>query len=499
MSDLATWIERWAGFAPEKAALVCDGETITYGDLAGRIARTAAGLARTLGIGRGDRVAFLGENCPEALVMLFACARLGAIHVPLNWRLAIPEQLTILNHCGARAMVTEPRFAEVAAAAREAIPDLTLLSTDALDGLAGGEPLARAAGVNEDSAALLVYTAGTTGRAKGALLSQGALLWNAVNSTHLHDLTSADVVLTTIPMFHVGGLNIQTLPALHAGATVHIHRRFDVAATFAALADDRPTLLVLVPAQMRALLDDPGWATADLSSLRMLTTGSTIVPHALIEAFHARGVPVGQVYGTTETAPIATGLRADQAFDHVGSAGLPALHCEIRLVDEGGGDVGAGARGEVWVRGPNVMREYWRDAEASEAALADGWFRTGDVGERDEGGFLTIVDRKTDVIISGGENVYPAEVERFLAAAPAIAEAAVVGRADARWGEVPVAVVVRADPGLEEAGVLALLKDRLARYKQPRAVIFVEALPRNAMGKVEKPALRELVAARTGC
>ena len=496
MSDLATWIERWAGVAPEKAALVCDGEAITYADLAGRIGRTAAGLARTLGIGRGDRVAFLGKNCPEALVVLFACARLGAIYVPLNWRLATPELLGILTHCGARAMVHQPGFADVAKAARAAVPALALLDTDALD---GGEAVAQAPGVGADSPALLVYTSGTTGRPKGALLTQGALLWNALNSTHLHDLASADVVLTTIPMFHVGGLNIQTLPALHAGATVHIHRRFTVAATFAALADDRVTLLVLVPAQLRALLDDPGWAAADLSSLRMLTTGSTIVPHALIEAFHARGVPVGQVYGTTETAPIATGLRGDQAFDHVGSAGKAALHCEIRLVGEDGGDVGAGERGEVWVRGPNVMREYWADAAATEAAFTDGWFRTGDVGERDRAGYLTIVDRKTDVIISGGENVYPAEVEGLLAAAPAIAEVAVVGRADARWGEVPVAVVVRADPGLDEAGVLALLEHRLARYKRPRAVVFVAALPRNAMGKVEKPALRDLVAAPTGC
>jgi fatty-acyl-CoA synthase len=235
------------------------------------------------------------------------------------------------------------------------------------------------------------------------------------------------------------------------------------------------------------------WAGADLSCLRMVTTGSTIVPHGLIEAFHRRGVPVGQVYGCTETAPIATYLRAEQARSHVGSVGLPALHSDVRVVDDEGHDVVDGERGEIWVRGDNVMREYWNDPEASAAAFSDGWFRTGDVAERGTDGFLSVVDRKRDMIISGSENVYPAEIERVLADAPAIGEVAVVGRADERWGEVAVAVVVRKDPALDADGVLALLDGRLARYKHPHDVIFVDALPRNAMGKVEKPVLRSMV------
>lgn len=494
MTDLATWIDRWAAFAPDKPALVCDGEAWSYRALAERIDRLAAGLAARLAVGRGDRVAFLGANCPEAIALVFACARLGALYVPLNWRLAPPEHAYILEHCGARVLVCEPEFAAAAEGLREAVPNLRLVAAAEV-GSAGAAP----AGGGPDSPLLVVYTSGTTGRPKGAVLTQAALFWNAVNSTHMHDLASADHVLTSAPLFHVGGLTIQTLPALHAGATVTVHRRFDAGAVLAAIACDRPTLTVLVPAQMHALLAHPDWHATELSSLRMVTTGSTIVPHHLIEAFHERGVPVIQVYGTTETGPIAVYLRADQARDHVGSAGLAAVHCEVRIVDDDGNDVARGERGEIWVRGPNLMREYWGDAAASEAAFSDGWFMTGDIGHQDEAGFYTIDDRKDDVIISGGENVYPAELEAVLLASPAIAEAAVVGRADSRWGEVPVAVVSPTDPALDRAEVLALFDGRLARFKHPKAVLFVDSLPRTAMGKVEKFTLREMVRDEASC
>jgi fatty-acyl-CoA synthase len=493
--DLSVWIERWAAFAPDTPALTCDGSARTYRALAARIAGLACALGRDLGVGGGDRVAFLGANCPELVELLFATARIGAITVPLNWRLAIPELADILDHCAAAVLVCDPAFAGAGAALAEARPGLKLVGLGGeFDSLANAGGKALPARGTPDSPVLIVYTSGTTGRPRGAVLTQDALFWNAVNSTHMHDLTSADVVLTSAPMFHVGGLNIQTLPALHAGARAILHRRFDAGAVLAAIAEQRPTLTVLVPAQMTALIDHPDWARTDLSSLRMVTTGSTLVPHDLIHAFHARGVPVVQVYGTTETAPIAAYLRAGQARDHVGAAGLPAVHCALRLVDDHGREVGAGERGEVLVRGPNVMREYWNDPAATAAALHDGWFRTGDIGHRDDAGFLFIDDRKGDVIISGGENIYPAELERVLAGSADVAEAAVVGRADARWGEVPVAVVVPARPALTEAAVLALFAERIARFKHPKDVLFVERLPRNAMGKVEKPALRALVA-----
>lgn len=504
--DLSSWIRYWAAAAPDKAALICDGEAISYRDLDRRIAGLAAGLKQHLSIARGDRIAFLGANCPEMIVLTFACARLGAMLVPLNWRLAPPEHAYILNHCGATALVCEPDFASGETVYREAASALRLVTTGPASGdwysfesLCDGDQEFSGPAVGAETPVMMIYTSGTTGKPKGAVLSQNAVFWNAVNSTHLHDLTSTDHVLTSIPMFHVGGLNIQTLPALHAGATVTLHRRFDPGATLRAFNQDRPSLAVLVPAQIQALMEHPDWQACDLSSLRMVTTGSTIVPHRLIRALHDRGVPVGQVYGTTETAPIAVCLRGDLARDHVGQAGLPALHCDLKLVDDDGHEVAAGQPGEVLVRGPNLMTEYWNDQEATDAALKDGWFHTGDIGQRDADGFLTINDLKKDVIISGGENIYSAELEAVLAEDDRIVEAAVVGRTDERWGEVPVAVVVTTDPSVEMPSILALFEDRLARFKHPKDVRFVDALPRNSVGKVEKVVLRALVAEQTGC
>ena len=317
------------------------------------------------------------------------------------------------------------------------------------------------------------------------MLTQSALLWNGFNSIHAHDLGQSDHVLTSLPLFHVGGLNNQTLPALQAGATVTLHRRFEPGRWLADVAARRPTLSLLVPATMQAVISHPDWEKADLSSLRMLNAGSMVVPGSLIRAFHRRGVPVGQIYGCTETAPIAIVLLKEDAERKLGSAGKPAAHCEVRLVD-----------GEIQVRGPNVMRAYWGDAQATAAAFTpDGWFRTGDLASVDGEGYYWIMGRSKDVIISGGENIYPAELENVLADCPEIAEAAVIGVEDMKWGESAVAcVVLREKSGLDEVQVQSLFRDRLARYKHPRRVIFLDSLPKNAMGKVQKFELKRLVA-----
>jgi fatty-acyl-CoA synthase len=490
--DLSSWLERRADFAPDRTAIHFEGSDHSWAALA-RQMRQLAGALDALGIERGDRVAHLGYNSPLFLVLLFACARLGAMLVPLNWRLATPEHRVVIADAEPKLLVHDAGFA---AAAR-----LGVARTLSLDELAAAMAAADACEADPASSyaapLLIVYTSGTTGRPKGAVLTQEALLLNAVNSTVMHDLTSADHVLTTLPMFHVGGLNIQTLPALHAGASVTLHARFDVDATLAAIAERRPSLAVLVPAQLAALIGHPAWAETDLSCLRAITTGSSIVPTPLIEAIHARGVPVIQVYGSTETAPIAIYQTPRDAFLSVGSCGKPALHCAARIVDGEGKDVPRGGRGEILIRGPNVMTGYWRNPEASAAALRDGWFHTGDVGHVDERGDYFIDERKHDVIISGGENIYPAEVEAILLAEPRIAEAAVVARPDPRWGEVPVAVIVLR-PGAEMAApeVLALFRERIARFKQPRDVVFAAALPKNALGKVLRYELRRQVAAK---
>jgi fatty-acyl-CoA synthase len=499
--DIAHWIERHAAFSPGKIAIRFGGQDLTYAALAERVAQ-ACGRLRALGVGPGDVVAFLGLNNPEMLALLFACARLRAILLPLNWRLAPPEHARVLAVCTPRAVVVEPAFLAHCGPLQgphQACRWVALGPAPAgwhrWDEIGAMEAAGPQPGGLE-APNLLCYTSGSAGPPKGVVLTQGGLFWNAVNSAHMHDLTSADRVLTTLPMFHVGGLNIQTLPALHAGATVVLHARFDASATIEAMERERITLAVLVPAQLTAMMEQPRWTAADLSSARLIAIGSTIVPRSLIERVGERGLRVVQVYGSTETCPIATYVRTEDAVRKAGSAGLPALHCEVRVVDIEDRHLGPGRDGEILVRGPNVMRGYWNAPEATAEALRGGWYHTGDIGHFDSEGYLHVVARKHDMIISGGENIYPAELESILLECPRISEACVVGQPDERWGEAVLAVVVL-KPGMHmtEADVAALFAGRVARYKQPRRVCFMDALPRTALGKVARGALRAAVTA----
>ncbi len=498
--DLSDLIARNADFTPEKIALRFEGRSLTYADFHERIVAAARALKSQLGVGRGDRVAILAANHPDYLVLLYACARLGAMLVPLNWRLAVPEQTFILADASVKALVVEEAFTDILAPLAAALPEAravgldfareNVASLDLLIAEAGGD--GRNPHTDFSSPLLIVYTSGTTGRPKGAVLRQEALLWNAVMSQHMHDLSARDHVLTVLPLFHVGGLNIQTTPALQLGATVTLHARFAPGATLDATASDRPSLIVLVPTTIQALIEHPGWAETDVSSLRAVTTGSTQVPQPLVDAVEARGVPVLQVYGSTETSPIAVYTRLGGDRGRAGSTGLPGLACEARIVDEAGHEAAHGERGEVVVRGPNVLFEYWGNAAATAEALREGWFHTGDIGTRDNDGYFFIHDRKNNVIISGAENIYPAEVERVLAQHPAVAEAAVIGRPDPKWQEVPVAYVVpRPGVATDAQALQRHVAAHLARFKVPREIIFVDSLPRNALGKVQHFRLRE--------
>ncbi len=475
------WIDRHAEHTPWAPALRFEGRQVTYAALARQVQAAAAALAAR-GVRRGDRVGFLGSNHPAQIVLLFACARLGAMQVPLNWRLAAPEHGFILADAGVKAVVASDEFLDMAR--QVAPPHCAVLDFAALE--ACGDP-APAIGT-EDDALLLVYTSGTTGRPKGAVLDQRALQVNALNSQHMHQMTAEDRVLTVLPLFHVGGLNIQTTPALHAGAEVVLHPRFDPTAFFTSCVVDRPTLSLLVPAVMQALVAHAGWDSADFDSLRAIGAGSSDVPLALIEAFHGRGVPVQQVYGATETGPIAVYQLRREALAAPGSIGRPALHSEARVVAPDGSVLPAGKDGEIQVRGPHTLRHYWN---SDAPALQDGWFATGDVGHVDAEGRWWFTDRLKHVIISGGENVYPAEVERLLRSAPGVLEGAICGRRDARWGEVPVAVVVPG-PGFDKTAILRHFEGQIARYKQPRDVVCVASLPRTALGKVPMSELRAL-------
>jgi fatty-acyl-CoA synthase len=496
--DLCSLIDRNAAFAPDKTAIAFEGKQLSYAAFAARIERTATALKQELGVSRGDRVAILSLNRPDYLVLLYACARLGAMLVPLNWRLAVAEQLFIINDAGARILVLERAFEGVLP---ELAPGTSIVGLDFTPRggttfeslLAHGDSSSRNPHTDLSCPLLIVYTSGTTGRPKGAVLRQEALFWNGVMSQHMHNMTSDDHVLTVLPFFHVGGLNIQTTPALQLGATVTIHARFTPDSALATIERERPTLTVMVPAIIQAVSEHPDWITADLSSLKALATGSTIVPQHLIDRFVNRGVPVLQVYGSTETCPIAVYTRLGGDLSRAGSTGLAGLCCEAKVIDQAGGEVPAGTPGEIAVRGPNLFFEYWGNADATRDALRDGWYRTGDIGLRDADGYFWVRDRKKNMIISGGENVYPAEVERVLLEHPDVSECAVIGRPDPRWDEVPIAYVIRRSGCRLEADELrAHLQAQLARYKVPREIVFVTDLPRTALGKVQHFLLKQL-------
>lgn len=484
--DLSRIIKHWAGMSPDKCAVHLHGAEVTYAQLWRRIELATATLSARHVVREGERIAWLGLNHPDFIVFLMALARLGAIAVPLNMRLATPELAAILRQSGTRLLFRDEVFADAGAAAARAAGVATAGTASLIDAHATGAALLAG---SDDSPVMIVYTSGTTGAPKGALHTQANLLWNIASAIAAQDITAADHVLNALPMFHVGGLCIQTLPVLAAGGSVTLHARFDPGAWIADVSARRPSLSLLVPATLKAILAHPDWPSADLSSLRLLNTGSSTVPLSMIEAVQARGVPVSQVYGATETGPVSIVLRADDAFGHIGSTGKPAMHVEVRLVKADGKEAATGETGEICVRGKNVVAGYWNDA--GNQAFADGWFRSGDLAYRDPDGFYWVVGRSKDMIISGGENIYPAELENVLADCPDIVESAVIGQEDARWGEVAVAVVVRRpDSSLDEDGVIALFDGRLARYKHPRRVVFAESLPKTALGKVQKAALR---------
>ena len=501
--NLADWISDNAARTPDKAAIRFDGRDVSYAELAALIERLAAALAAS-GVERGACVAYLGFNSPEMLALLFACARTGALFMPLNWRLAAPEHRQMLEDCPPALFFVEPQFVAQTDAFRGALGAATLVSF----GAAGegwiswtafcrraDRPAPRDSQVGDDTPLLICYTSGSTGKPKGVVLTQRALECNSANSADMHDLTANDVILTTLPLFHVGGLNNQTTPALQAGCTVVLHPRFDADATFDAIEQEGITLTVLVPAQLDMMMAHRRWASADFSRLRMITTGSSIVPKHVIHAVHAKGVPLVQVYGSTETCPIAVYLKAGDAMRKVGSTGKAAAHCRLRIVGKFGADVLPGATGEILIQGDNVMAGYWNAPQATDAVLVDGWFHTGDMGHQDPEGYLYVDGRSKDMIISGGENIYPAEIENLLIESPDIAEASVIGRPDERWGEIVVAVVVpKADHRVSSEQVMKLLEGRIARYKHPKEVIVVDALPKTALGKIRKEDVRRMVA-----
>ena len=474
-ADLFTQVLRRPRAA--STALVFNGRAAAFADLQAA-ADTAGNVAwRDWNVRPGDRVAWLGANHPAQLALLFGLARIGAVLLPLNFRLAAAELQRVLADCTPRHLVHDAEWAglarELARAAGVATHPLEELSQPGL-------PEAREH-ADPDAPLLLVCTSGTTGGPKAAVHTQRNLLANMRIAATAQAMTAEDIVLTVLPLFHVGGLCIQTLPALWAGAKVVLHPRFHPGDTLASIAADRPTLTLQVPATLKALVEHPRWPAADLSSLRAVWAGSSVIPSASIEPFHARGVPVCNVYGATETGPFSIALGPDHAYDHVGSCGWPAPGVAARAGDVYGDAV------ELMVRGPNVVQRYWPDVPACDA---QGWFATGDLAQQAGDGSWRIVGRARDLVISGGENIHPAEIELALAEHPAVAECAAFGISDLRWGEVvAVAVVLKAGAVATQDELAAHLGQRLARFKLPKRWLFRESLPKTALGKVQRAVL----------
>jgi fatty-acyl-CoA synthase len=498
----AAVLAHYADRTPDKALCVFEGETVSYAQMRARSAALATGL-RDRGVGIGDVVGLLSYNCSEILETIFAANHLGAVAMPLNWRLAAPEVRYILEHSEARALVCDESLIELADEAtkgREGTLIRAAISGTNLDGwtpLADLRSTARSVSRSPtagDDVHRLMYTSGTTGRPKGVMLTHANLAWK--NLAHIVEfgVTSADLGLVCGPLYHVGALDLTTTTLIAAGATVIIHRAFDATAVIDELERSRVTTVWLAPAMVNAIMALPDIDRRDLSSVRLVIGGGEKMPIPLIERLQHTfpSAWFADAYGLTETVSGDTFLDKESTVTKLGSVGRPCLYLEVDIWDEQGASVPAGERGEIVLRGPKVFKGYWRDQEATDKAFAGGWFHTGDIGERDEDGYLFIVDRLKDMILSGGENIAGSEVERVIYEHEAVLEAAVVGRPDEKWGEVPVAyVALRADATVTADELIEHCRGQLARFKVPKDVTFVDALPRNPSGKVLKRELRD--------
>ncbi|MEU9040567.1 MULTISPECIES: long-chain fatty acid--CoA ligase [unclassified Kitasatospora] len=488
---IGSWPGRRARRSPRRTALVHEGEAVDYARLHERCTRLAHAL-RQAGVRRGDRVAFLGPNHPAYLETLFAAGLLGAVFVPLNTRLAAPELRYQLADSGSVILLTIRQDSGVVRPLADGA-EIWQAEGEAYEQLlaaAPREPIDEEVG--PDDPCLIMYTSGTTGRAKGAVLTHGNILWNSLNVLVDTDLASDEVALVSAPLFHTGALNMSCLPVLLKGGTVVLESTFDAARTLELVERHRITCMFGVPTMYDAVAAAPGWARADLSSLRNLLCGGAPVPARTARAYLDRGLAFVQGYGMTEASPGALILHRADAQAHAGTAGVPHFFTEVRVVDPLGEETEPGTEGEVLVAGPNVTPGYWNLPDATAEAFHEGgWFRSGDVAVADAEGYVRLVDRVKDMIISGGENIYPAEVEDALLEHPAVAECAVIGVAHPVWGEVGRAVVVlREDAAVEPADLLAHLDGRLARYKIPKSVVLAPELPRNATGKLLKGPIR---------
>jgi len=494
------WLAKWARYTPERMFLRDQPrrQSWSYGRAEARAAQLAVYLRENTGLARGDRVAVYAPNCSEYVFLFLACVKLGAVLVPLNHRLTLPELLVMLRDSDPALLVYDVTFADQMDTLRHAgcqVPGMALSELEDL--VFGDQTAARVFRPDRsgelDDLVMILYTSGTTGTPKGAMISHRMLLWNAINTSLRLDLNSQDHSLIFAPFFHTGGWNVLFTPFLHNGASHTLLTGFDPGLILDLIGQEKVSLLFGVPTMMGMLADAPGFAGSDLTSLRYAVVGGAPMPVPLINTWHERGVFIRQGYGLTEVGPNCYSLHQDHATAKLGSIGFPNFYIEARVVDDRGADCDANDIGELWLRSEVVTPGYWRNPEATAAAITDGWFHTGDMVKQDDEGFTYVMDRKKNMYISGGENVYPAEVEAVLVAHEAIKEAAVVGVPHPKWGETGHAFLVLAtDRSLDQDAVTRHCLDQLAKFKIPNHVTFVTELPRNDASKIDRAALRQL-------
>jgi fatty-acyl-CoA synthase len=503
MIHLGDWTSYWARRTPTALAIVEPNHAgparrWTYQHLDRRANRLAHALGGAGGVKRGARVAVLAHNRGEHFEVFFACAKLGALFAPLNWRLAPAELDVILADAEPSVLLYDRACAPTVAALKTPVPLRVALDEPSAGGstyeallAAGSDGAAGSSEVTLEDPLMICYTSGTTGRPKGALLAHRQMLFNSLSTELAIGLSSTDSSLVFMPLFHTGGLNCLATPLFHHGGKVVVVPSFDPERALQISAEEHITLQMGVPTIFQMLRDASGFARADLSATRTALCGGAPCPLPLIEAYRERGILFRQGYGLTEVGPNCFSLTPEDAFRKAGSVGWPNFYLRTRIVDDAGHEVQAGEVGELALSGPMVTLGYFRNPGATAEVLRDGWFHTGDLVKRDDEGYHYIVDRKKDMFISGGENVYPAEVELAIAQVAGVKEVCVIGVPDARWGEVGRAIVVAAGgASLDEKALLSALDGRLARYKIPKSVAFTDALPRNAGGKILRPEVR---------
>lgn len=501
------WVQRWSELHPDKTAIIFEGRQIAYRALHRAANRTACWL-QSLGIEKGDRLAVLLENCPEFIELYLACARLGAIFVPINFRLAAAEIDYLIKHCRPRLLVFSRRFRETVdcleldayrpplyvAIVGDNSENGRILDYDAeTESFDGQSPFVTPSlgPTDPEEPHVIMYTSGTTGRPKGAVLSHRKTFFNCLNAEIFFQLSFEDRMLVLLPLFHSGGLFIQASPCLYRGATLLIHPRFDAVKAFNDIEHYQVTKLLGVPTVYRSLLDVDPERKRDLASLTVCAIGGEKVTPGLLAECWQNGFALRQIMGQTETS-ILLWASEEESLQRPGTVGRPVFHAEVTLIDSQGRRVGPNQIGEIAVRGSILMKEYWQDPVQTEQVLGGGWLRTGDLARMDDEGYFYLVDRAKDMYISGGENVYPAEIERVLREHPDVDDVAVVGSPDERWGEVGHAFVIcKSETCLTEESLLSFCREKLAGYKLPKIITFCATFPRTPLGKVRKFMLQQ--------